>query len=107
MDWYCHILDRYLEAGYSTSALVSVFRGIPYELANVLKESIQALHILRTSQLARMTAPPPLLECFDTAPTIAYSDHFDYDIDSSEAQDDCGYLCFEWYPETQVTVSKY
>jgi hypothetical protein len=100
IDWYYHILDRYLEAGYSTTALVSVFRGIPSEVANVLKESLQAIQILRTAQLRRAETSAPLLDTIPSTSKISACPHSMFS--AWEMQQECGYLSFEWYPDTQV-----
>ena len=97
MNWYFHILDRYLEVGYSNAALVSVFRGIPDELANVLKESLQALQILRTSQTA--SAWPTAQQMLPESTCIG-----DRGADEWELQNECGYVRFDWNPDTQVKM---
>jgi hypothetical protein len=100
MNWYYHILDRYLEAGYSSAALVSTFRGIPFELANVLKESLHAIQILRSSQLKKAAASLPAVEVY-TPDLVSAQTTAGY------MSDECGFICLHWHPETQVCSSQH
>ena len=101
MDWYYHILDRYLEAGYSNNALVSIFRSIPEDLACVLKEGLQAFQILRASKLAALSnRKPPLDGAGGSA--VYGSETGWWEQAMWEAQDDVGFIRFQWESATQV-----
>ena len=101
MDWYYHILDRYLEAGYSNNALVSIFRSIPEDLACVLKEGLQAFQILRASKLQSLSNRKPPLDGAGGG-AVYGSETGWWEQAMWEAQDDVGFIRFQWESATQV-----
>ena len=102
MDWYFPILDRYLEAGYHNGTLVSVFRGIPNELATVMKESLQALQILRSSALKKAAASARVLDALHASAQSAISCPTEFE--TWDAPEECGCVTFHWHPATQVRI---
>jgi hypothetical protein len=102
IDWYYPVLDRYLEVGYSNEALVSVFRRIPDELARVLKQSLQALQILRASEMIASARTELDLDRFaSTGPRCLDSILNDGLIGD---QGTSGLLHVFWDPVTQVSL---
>jgi hypothetical protein len=101
MNWYFPILDPYLEAGYDNSLLVSMFRGIPAGLANVMKESLQAMQILSASKLTVTSDSNPSSLSVDTSLNDNATDFFS-SMGPWEASDECGCITFHRNPVTQV-----
>ena len=119
MDWYYHVLDRYLEAGYSNDSLVTLFRSIPDELAGALKEGLGAFQVLRASMNTTLRCP---MQSPDDPEPAASSNFLGFNGDDIprdddgggselesevwDEQDDCGLLRFEWDAATQVSCCK-
>jgi hypothetical protein len=105
IDWYNRILERYVDAGYcprsdsqgtSDTFIVNMFRSLPPDLAEVLKEGLDALHVLRVAQ-----ETPPLPRA-GAAPAGEWTGHISpIEDDLWEDNNDCGYLRFEWDPATE------
>jgi hypothetical protein len=104
MDWYYHVLDRYLEAGYASDSLVSMFRAIPDELACVLKESLASFQVLRASTMASLRCPPANSTFREEE--INHDDGFqgccEWETAVWDEQEEVGMLKFEWDAATQV-----
>jgi hypothetical protein len=104
MDWYNRVLERYLDAGYgprsdtlgNSASIVGIFHSLPPDLAEVLKEGLHALQVLRaaraTSRRPRAAATP----ADEVAGHIAAMED-----DMWERNEQCGYLRFEWDPVTE------
>jgi hypothetical protein len=99
MNWYFPMLDRYLEAGYDNSLLVTMFRGIPAGLANVMKESLQAMQILSASILTVTSDSDP--SSFDPSSTDSAADYLS-NLEPWEVPDECGCICYHRNPITGV-----
>ena len=99
IDWYFHVLDRYLEAGYLAEALVRVFQSMPCELADAMKEGLRALQIIKSA----IDGGGPSEHAGE--PAQAAVDHGAHLVSTEdalwEARTDCGYLRLEWDPVTQ------
>ena len=105
MDWYNRILERYIDAGYcprsdslgnSNASILSIILSLPPDLTDVLKEGLDALHVLR---VARETSRRPRAS---TAPAGVWTGSFSsMEDDMWEDNDQCGYLRFEWDPATE------
>ena len=101
MDWYFPILDRYLEAGYLADALVRVFRSIPRDLEDAIKQGLRALQIIKSSsEAAQLRGPSP--SSHSPSPVAEDLAALPNTEDMMwEARADCGYLRLEWDPVTQ------
>ena len=106
IDWYNRILERYIDAGYSPRAdysmgnsdasILGIFRSLPPDLADVIKEGLDALHVMHTARTisCRPRSGP--------APTGVWTGSFSAMEDVMWAENDqCGYLRFEWDPATE------
>jgi hypothetical protein len=104
LDWYNRILERYVDAGYgprsdslgNVASIVGIFQSLPSDLADVVKEGLDALHVLRA---ARATSRRPLAAA---APASEWTGRLAaIEDDMWEHNDQCGYLRFEWDPVTE------
>jgi hypothetical protein len=105
LDWYNSILERYLDAGYgprsdtlgNVASVVGILHSLPPDLAEVLKEGLHALHVLRGAQASRPQAA--------TEPSVATNELTGHiaamEDDMWERNEQCGYLRFEWDPVTE------
>jgi hypothetical protein len=106
MNWYFPMLDRYLEAGYDNSLLVTMFRGIPTGLANVMKESLQAMQILSASMLTVTSDLDPSSSFFDPSSTDSATDYLS-SLEPWEVPDECGCICYHRNPVTGVCTHSF
>jgi hypothetical protein len=104
MDWYNHILERYVDAGYgprsnslgNIASIVGIFQSLPPDLADVLKEGLHALQVLRATPA---TSRRPWV---NAAPADEGTEGFSAIEDAMwEDNEECGYLRFEWDPATE------
>jgi hypothetical protein len=104
VDWCNRILERYVDAGYGprsnslgeVGSIVDIFHTLPPDLADVLKEGLHALQVLRA---ARATSRRPQVAAVSA--TEGTSRFAAVEDDMWEQNDQCGYLRFEWDPVTE------
>ena len=108
--WCARILERYADAGYGprtdslggADAVARVFRELPPDLAEVLKEGLHSLQVLSAAQsAARAREGIAVNDAMD--PSAAESARMLADIEDNmwEMNTECGYLRFEWDPVTE------
>jgi hypothetical protein len=103
-DWYNRILERYVDAGYcprsdslgDVTSVVGIFQSLPPDLADVLKEGLHALQVVRAARAM------PRRPRTDASSTGEGTEQFSATEDAMwEDTDSCGYLRFEWDPATE------
>jgi hypothetical protein len=102
INWYYHVLDRYLEAGYRAETLVNLFESLPRALEDVLKQGLHALEILKSS--GATANPPPSSENLSppaSQPDDEYCPFLTAEDSLWQARTNCGYLRLEWDPVSQ------
>ena len=101
MDWYFPILDRYREAGYLVDPMVRVFRSIPRDLEDAIKQGLRALQIIKSSSEAAQIRRPSQTTQFPNPVAEDLAAFPNTEDIMWEARADCGYLRLEWDPVTQ------
>ena len=95
-DWYYPVLERSLEVGVTAECIVHLFRSIPPDLEGALKEILRSFQILKASACTQSDSigNPNNLPIPDSSVGLLEDEVWQH-------CDDCGYIRFEWDPETQ------
>jgi hypothetical protein len=62
-NWFSILLERYWEIGYHQELLENMFRALPRDLTDALKEALQALQVLSTNEIDQIFRPQRMNLC--------------------------------------------
>ena len=107
--WYARILERYADAGYGprtdslggADAVARVFRAMPPDLVDALKEGLYALQVLGAAHAAARHRMSNLVAPDSGGTSSSSSFVASLEDDMWEGNSECGYLRFEWDPVTE------